>query len=89
MSKNRLTTFASELPAKLGPLLVGLVMVVNAEHVSGFITDVKWSDMAHSNLRLLGGILIGLGCLKILVDWYMAHAAPELGPLDRGQGPIE
>jgi len=78
MSNARLKTFATELPAKVAPILVGLVMVVNASHLSGFVDDVQWQDLIDSNLRLLGGIIIGLGCLKILVDWYVAYVAAEL-----------
>lgn len=73
--KTHMREFASGVPTRLAAVIVGLVMVTNARLAANLITDIEWGEFAYANLRLLGGILIGLGFLKLAIDWYLAFTS--------------
>ncbi len=62
--------FIKQLPNRLGAIIAGLILYVNAEFIGNSVPN-SYGDFVNDNMELVAGILIGLSLLRLGIDWYL------------------
>tara|TARA_B100002052_G_C15564096_1_gene454851 strand:+ start:193 stop:435 length:243 start_codon:yes stop_codon:yes gene_type:complete len=62
--------FIKQIPNRLGGIIVGLVLYVNAEYIADFVPN-SYEKFVDNNMQLVAGILIGLSLMRLSIDWYL------------------
>jgi len=62
--------FIKQIPNRLGGMIAGLVLYVNAESIADFVPN-SYDNFVENNMQLVAGILIGFSLLRLSIDWYL------------------
>ena len=77
MSNTNMLEYVKGIPGNLLTIIFGCICIVNSSNVNAFVEQEELQDLIADNLELIGRILVVLGIIKILVDWYVANSADQ------------
>ena len=68
--------FIKQLPNRLGGIIIGLILYVNAEFMGDLVPNT-YGNFVNQNMELVAAILIGLSLLRLGIDWYLTTTEEE------------